>query len=71
MRFKVAVDDLKNNENDVGFVEIWKKKEEKIKIKFQKIKATFWNSIPWVKSHQPPMIPICIWVGEVCVPPKG
>ena len=31
-------------------------KKAKIKIKFQKMKGTFLDSIPWLKSHQPPMI---------------
>ena len=42
---------LKNNENDALFDEICKKKA-KIKIKFQKMKSTFLDSIPWLKSHQ-------------------
>ena len=43
---------LKNNENDPIFDEICKKKE-KIKIKFQKMKDTFLDSISWLKSYQP------------------
>ena len=46
---------LKNNENYAVFDEICKKKE-KIKIKFQKMKGKFLDSIPWLKSHQPPLI---------------
>ena len=45
---------LKNNENDAVFDEICKK--AKIKIKFQKIKGTFLDSIPGLKIHQPPFI---------------
>ena len=44
---------LKNNENDAVFDEICKKKKAKMKIKFQKMKGTFLDSIPWLKSHQP------------------
>ena len=47
---------LKNNESDAVFDEICKKKA-KIKIKFQK-NETFLDSIPWLKSHQPPLIGI-------------
>ena len=39
---------FKNNENDAVFDEICKKKQAKIKTKFPK-------SIPWLKSHQPPL----------------
>ena len=45
---------LKNNENDGVFDEIFKKKA-KVKIKFQKMKGAFY-SIPWLKSRQPPLI---------------
>ena len=31
-------------------------KKAKIKIKFQKMKGTFLDNIPWLKSHQPPLI---------------
>ena len=31
------------------------KKKAKIKIKFQKMRGTFSDSIPWLKSHQPPL----------------
>ena len=48
---------MKNNEND----EICKKKA-KIKIKFQKMKGTLLDSIPWFKSHQPPLIYIFIFI---------
>ena len=41
---------LKNNENNAVFDEICKRKAE-IKIKFQKMKGTFLDSIPWLKSH--------------------
>ena len=33
---------------------VWIEKKAKIKIKFLKMKA-FLDSIPWLKSHQPPM----------------
>ena len=46
---------LKNNENDAVFDEIFKK-IAKVKIKFQKIMGTFLDSIPWLKSHQPPWV---------------
>ena len=47
---------LKNNKNAV-FDEIYKiKKKAKIKIKFQKMKGTFLNSIPGFKSQQPPLL---------------
>ena len=46
---------LKNNENDAVFNEI-QKKNSKIKIKFQKMKGTFMDSIPWLKSHQQPLM---------------
>ena len=42
---------LKNNENDAVFA-----KKAKIKIKFQKMKGTFLDSILWLKSHQPPLL---------------
>ena len=45
---------LKNNENKAVFDEICK--IAKIKIKFQKMKRTFLDSILWLKSHQPLMI---------------
>ena len=45
---------LKTNENDVVFDEICKKAN--IKIKCQKRKGTFMDCIPWLKSHQPPLI---------------
>ena len=44
---------LKNNENDWVFDEICKKKKNNnnnIKLKFQKMKGTFLDSIPWLKS---------------------
>ena len=41
---------LKNNENDAVFDEICKKKA-KFKIKFQKMKGAFMDSIPPLKSH--------------------
>ena len=41
---------LKNNENDVVFDENCKKKA-KIKIKFQKMKDTFLESIPTASGH--------------------
>ena len=47
---------LKNNESDRIFDEICQKKKAKIKIKFQKMKDTFLDSIPSLKSHQPPPI---------------
>ena len=47
---------LKKNENDADFDKICKKKKIKIRVKFQKIKGTFLDSIPWLKSHQPPLI---------------
>ena len=46
---------LKNYENDAVFDEICKKKA-KFKIKFQKNEYTFLDSIPWLKSHQPPLM---------------
>ena len=46
---------LKNNENYDVFDEICKTKA-KIKIKFQKMKCTFLDSIPWSKNHQPPLL---------------
>ena len=46
---------LKNNENDAVFNEICKKKAMII-IKFQKMKGSFLDSIPWLKFHQPPLI---------------
>ena len=46
---------LKNNENDPVFDEICKKKV-KIKMKCQKMKGAFLDSIPWLKSHQQPLI---------------
>ena len=39
----------KNNENDALFDEICKKKKAKIKIKFQKMKGTFWIASPDLK----------------------
>ena len=45
---------LSNNENDAVFDEICKKKTT-IKIKFQKMKSTFLDCIPCLKSHQPPL----------------
>ena len=35
-------------------------KKAKIKIKFQKMKGTFLDSNPWLKSHQPPLVYIQI-----------
>ena len=32
------------------------KKKTKIKIKFQKMKGTFMESIIWLKSHHPPQV---------------
>ena len=55
---------LKNSENDAVFDES-KKKKAKFKIKFQKMKDTFLESIPWLKSHQPPLIPIYLYI--ICV----
>ena len=46
----------KNNENDDVFDEICKKKKTNIKIKFQKIKNTFLDSIPRMKNLQPPLM---------------
>ena len=48
---------LKNNKNYAVFDEICKKKKKKAKIiiKFQKMNGTFLDSIPWLKSHQPPL----------------
>ena len=49
---------LKNHENNAVFDEICKKKKKgKIKTKFQKMKDAFLDSIiPWLKSHQPPLV---------------
>ena len=61
---------LKNNENDAVFDEICKKTKQKnkkqktkikIRVKFQKMKGTFLDSIPRLKSHQPPLVHI-LWV---------
>ena len=45
---------LKNKKNDAVFDEICTKKRIffLIKIKFQKMKDIFLDSIPWLKSHQ-------------------
>ena len=48
---------LKKNENDAVFDKICKKKA-KIKIKLQKKKGTFLDSIHWLKSHQPRLVHI-------------
>ena len=45
---------LKKFENDDVFDEI-RKKKAKIKIKFQKMRGSFLDNIPWLKSHQPPL----------------
>ena len=47
---------LKNNENDDDVFEKIYKKKNKVKIKFQKIMGTFFDSIPQLKSHQPPLL---------------
>ena len=47
---------FKNNENDAVFDEIYKNREEKIR--FQKIKDTLLDSIPRLKSYQPPLVGI-------------
>ena len=40
---------LKNNENKIR----WNlQKKTKVKLKFEKIKGTFLDSIPWLKSNQ-------------------
>ena len=31
-------------------------KKSKIKLKYQKMKGTFLDSIPWLKSHQPLLV---------------
>ena len=31
-------------------------KKEKFKIKFQKMKGTFLDNIPWMESHLPPLV---------------
>ena len=30
--------------------------KKKRKLKFQKMKGSFLDSIPWLKSHQPPLV---------------
>ena len=60
---------LINDENYAIFDEICKKKA-KIKIKFQKMKGTFLDSIPWLKSHQPPLIGTCLFVSSKGHPHK-
>ena len=50
----------KNNENDAVFDEIYKKTKSKIKIKFQKMKGTFLDSILWLKSHQLSLMAMCL-----------
>ena len=57
---------LKNNKNDAVFDEICKNKKAKVEIKFQKMKGTFFDSIPWLKSHQPPLVYRDIFILSCC-----
>ena len=51
---------LKIIENDALFDEIFNKKKTKIKIKFQKMKGTFMNCSPCLKSHLPSLVGLYI-----------
>ena len=55
---------LKNIENDAVFDKMSKKKKVKIKIK---LKGTFLDSIPWLKSNQPPADTYILYLIYVCV----
>ena len=37
-------------------------KKLKIKIKFQKMKGNFMDSIPWLKNHQPPLLDMYVFM---------
>ena len=58
--FKNLMLNLKNNLNEAVFDEICKK--NRIKIQFQKMKGTFLDNIPWLKSLQPPLVYSCIYL---------
>ena len=43
------------------------KNEVKIKIKFQKMKGTFLDSIRWLKSHHPPLVHVpYMFIRKIC-----
>ena len=47
-------------------------KKAKIKIQFQKMKGTFFGQcIPWLKSHQPPMIFIYVNIKNLYIKKKN